>query len=92
MSGQEDHTDSDAERRTFQAYIDESGRISMARGNADRWLGSSLEDLEGHSIVEYAAEESQFAVSEILVHAALREFMPPSIFFMRDGRTGSVSG
>ena len=92
MSGQEDHTDSDAERRTFQAYIDESGRISMARGNADRWLGSSLEDLEGHSIVEFAAEESQLAVSEILVHAALREFMPPSIFFMRDGRTGSVSG
>jgi len=92
MSGQQGDGASDAERRSFQAYIDESGRIAMARGNADRWLGASPEELEGRSIVEFAAEESQFAISEILVHAALREFMAPSLFFLREGRMGSVSG
>lgn len=90
MSGQDG--DSEAERRTFQLYIDESGRVAMARGNADRWLGTALPDLEGRSIAEFAAEESQFAISEILVQAALREFLPKSLFFMRDLRTGSVSG
>ncbi|WP_421878956.1 EAL domain-containing protein [Pacificispira sp.] len=90
MSGQDG--DSEAERRTFQLYIDESGRIAMARGNADRWLGTGLTDLEGRSVAEFAAEESQFAISEILVQAALREFLPKSLFFMRETRTGSVSG
>lgn len=84
--------DSDAERRSFQLYIEDSGRIKMARGNADRWLGVDPSELEGRSVIEFAAEESQFAASEILVQAVLREFMPASLFFMRDSRTGSVSG
>lgn len=92
MSEQVDDGETDAERRTFQLYIDESGRIAMARGNADRWLGEAPGDLEGRYISDFAAEESQFAISEILVQAALREFLPASLFFMRESRKGSVSG
>lgn len=92
MSAEFDDGDSDAERRTFQLYIDETGRVAMARGNVDRWLGAAGEELEGRSIAEFAAEESQFAISEILMQAALREFMPSSLFFMTDTRTGAVSG
>jgi EAL domain-containing protein (putative c-di-GMP-specific phosphodiesterase class I) len=92
MSEQVDDGETDAERRTFQLYIDESGRIAMARGNADRWLGEAPSDLEGRYITEFAAEESQFAISEILAHAALREFLPGSLFFLKETRTGSVSG
>lgn len=92
MSGDISDSDSNAEHRAFQLYIDESGRIAMARGNADGWLGVDGSELEGHSIAEFAAEESQFAISEILVHAALRDFMPPSLFFLNNRRTKVASG
>ncbi|MEQ8441749.1 MAG: EAL domain-containing protein [Alphaproteobacteria bacterium] len=84
--------ESEAEYRSFQLYFDESGRVEMARGNASTWLGLELSDLEGRSVAEFAAEESAFAVSDLLVQAALREFMPSSMFFIRNARTGAVNG
>ena len=84
--------ESEADRRSFQLYIDESGRIAMARGNTDAWLGLPMDALKGRSVAEFAAEESQFAISEILVQAALREFLPPAFYFMCDVATGAVNG
>lgn len=84
--------ESDIERRSFQLYVDDSGRIATARGNVDRWLGLSEADLKGRSLVEFVAEESQFAVSEVLVQAVLREHLPPSLYFVVDQRTKAASG
>gem|GEM_PF-955881 len=84
--------ESEAEYRSFQLYFDESGYVEMARGNASSWLGIELDDLVGRSVAEFAAEESAFAVSELLVQAALGEFMPSSMFFIKNARTGAVNG
>lgn len=84
--------DGDQRERTFQLYIDDSGRVHICRGATDVYLGYNLEQLQRHRLTEFLVEESQIIYSEILTHAALAEPMPETILYLKNIATGWVAG
>lgn len=76
----------------FQLYIDEGGGVAIAKGATVSWLGAPPEAVLGANLAHFLAEESQFALSDVLCSAALDEPLQETVLWVRNRRNGLVSG
>ncbi|MBP5855600.1 EAL domain-containing protein [Marivibrio halodurans] len=92
MSSSDATNDEDEADRTFQLYIDEGGEIGRARGACAEWLGLGADSTTGRNLAGFLAEESHFALSDILCSAIMRETLKRTVLWVRNKETGTIRG